>query len=620
MRLDVVASAILVVFSIALIAYYINIGYYLIDVPAIILAATGLYWLLKDRIHHGEPDDEGAVISPTRIGRLSTIMFFIAIGAIVYLSWSNLYYRPTIYFAFVLVAVLSIAISALYLDKNSRFAPAFVMLKIMALNVVIAASLYYQFPGTYGVDPWIHEQWIKESIASAHITSGVIDANGYYNMPVFHLLVMITSLTTGLSILDATFFSVGLAVAISCVFVYFVGRQVAGVRIGLLAALAFSMTPEFIERARDLIPNSLGMVFFLALVFLFLSNKAGLSKTNVSQIGLSSAVILTHYITASATLICMVVIYLFQHVTGWLKQKALYAKNISLAFIAAFGMFMLFVWMSYSFSISSSFFTERIWFIAQLLFGEQSMKIVVNNSLPYDVVLFNKAGFLILLFFGTIGSLYYLYPKNSNRENVLLITLTAVFLFIIYAFNSINPATILPYRWYIILYALLAVLAMANLCKVSWVISKRYGSFIIVVLLLAAAFFNMTNDLANNDSPLVFNNAIRGGYTQSELTAIERMSSLNVGCPVTDLSYSQIIPYVAANNYTNLLNNPNKVYIIRNYYMFNPDWNDQVTLQIHDASEPDYMYYSTTAHEFRQTLDDKLLIYDDGNVKSYITV
>ena len=133
-------------------------GRYTLDLPLILMASSFFYLIFRGKISPSK--DLPQFPSPNRIRRISHIVFVISISLSIWLLWSNLYYRPPLYFVLILVAASSILLDIFCLEEKGlrAFVPLF---KIILLSLSVYGSIYYEFPGINGVDPWWHNNSIQ---------------------------------------------------------------------------------------------------------------------------------------------------------------------------------------------------------------------------------------------------------------------------------------------------------------------------------------------------------------------------------------------------------------------------------------------------------------------------
>lgn len=621
--LDKVIAVIILCIGLSSIAASLMLKHYAIQLPLIISVSSLLYLLFRGKL--SQIESLPAFIERNRIRSLSHIIFIISLSLSICLLWSNLYYRPPLYFALLLVAAASIILDIFCLNEEKSAHTFIALSKIIALSLITYAGMYYQFPGIYGVDPWLHSEWIKETVSLGHITQGEFITNGYYLFPVFHLTAAMTQILTSLSTYSSVFASTGVFMAMSCLFVFLIARKLINTQAGLLAALIVPLTADFIERATAIIAMSLGFCFFLAILYLVFcrDEKKSLRYSGLIVI-LSVSLILTHTIAALVTLLSLMAVFAGIKWYKRISKPAMPYEAVSLSLITFFGVAMLLRWMQDPLW-GPSFFTWNLSYLAESLrTGSQFVLTTfpAPTNIPYAVSLLDQGGFLLLLAFGIIGALIYFHARNRTGPRMALILVVAVLVALPYGFMLFKLENILPGRWFIFLYVPLAILAVQGLLGVSRLIRPGLGklSLIMVAVLAILCMMTTTNSMANDDSPFLYNGAARIGYTQSELTAIKTLSDMEVGCPKTDMYYGYIFPYVVGYEpYTEMVERDSSVFIVRSYYLHHPEWNEKYNIGIHEGGIGNYEREKAVMDYMKeQGIDKGNLIYSTGNVKAYI--
>ena len=266
LALDKVVAVLLLCLGTVFIVWSISLKHYYVLMPGSFLVASLLYLLLRQRV------SAGALLprfkTGCKFGLVSHIIFVVCLCLSIWLVWHNLYYRPPLYFALLVVAAASIIWDILSADQTKRSHTFVPLLKMIVLSLSVYAGMYYQFPGINGVDPWLHNEWIQETLNLGHITQGQFVGNNYYFLlPIFHLAVSTTQILTGLSTYSSAFVAVGFLVAASCLFVFLIGSRLVNRQAGMLAALIVPLASQSIEFGTMIIPMSLGFCFFIAILY-----------------------------------------------------------------------------------------------------------------------------------------------------------------------------------------------------------------------------------------------------------------------------------------------------------------------------------------------------------------
>lgn len=618
LHMDVITAIIFLCAGILAIAVGISLGHYVLHLPAIVSVASLFYLLFRKRLSQIATWPRFREVNRIRV--ISHIVFIITISSSIWLLWSTLYERPLLYFMLFLVAAASIIMDTFCLDEKKGSHISLVLFKIIVLSLSIYVGIYYQFPGIYGVDPWLHNRWIQETVTLSHIT---MTSGNYFVHPVFQLISASMQNITTLSTYSSVFAVTGVFMAISSVFVFLIGRKLINVKAALLAALIVPLTASSIERATAIIPMSLGFCFFLAILYLVFCRHKTASDISLIIL-LSASLILTHPIASLVTLLSLIAIFIGTKLYKRIDKPITVYKVVSLTFIVLFGVAMLGRWMQIPPGSTPVFNTTLIRFVNALQIDTQFVLAAepMPAEIPYGLMRLNEGGYLLILAFAIIGALICLHPRNRSGGRIALVLVTVVLIAIPHIFSMFNLSTILPGRWYIFLYVPLSILAMTSLLDISRIIKGGAGKLSLIMLVVLGIIFMMsTNSVANDDSPLIYNGAKRIGYTQSELTAIGTLSAMGSGSPITDLYYRLTFPHVIGNDrYIEMVDRDNKVFIQRNYYLHHPEWNGRYRAQIHEGgSLSNYKLEEMLISDYirEQRIDKEPLIYTNGNVKVY---
>jgi hypothetical protein len=276
---------------------------------------------------------------------LSHIVFTVSLSLMVYIMWSNLYDRPPVFFILLMVAAFSIVLDILALKDTNKAHIAVALLKIFILAITLFLSMYHEFPRILGVDPWLHNQWIQETIDSGHITPGLYIPNDYYLFPFFHIWSAATQIVTQVSTYNAVFISTAILIVFSGLFIYLIGARLVNVKAGLLVTLLVLFSDQLISKSTSIIAMSLAFCFFPAILYLiFCRKKKTISDTSLAVL-LFVGIVFTHTIAALVTLLSLIVIYIGVKVFKKRGELSLPYESLAVAMITFFGLFMLFRWM-----------------------------------------------------------------------------------------------------------------------------------------------------------------------------------------------------------------------------------------------------------------------------------
>ena len=622
-NLDRTIAIILSIIAIIFVIYVLSKGHYS-TIPIIILFSSTAYLLLRDKksFHENLPE----ILVSNRLSVFTHIIFFLSVSLLLWFSWSNLYYRSPLYFVVVLIAAASIIMNIFCLNNTKSFNVVIILIKITILSYIIYAGVYYQFEGIYGTDPWLHDGWIQETINIGHLSENPSFLNSYYLFPIFHLNGAITSIITNLSSYSSVFVSCGLLMAMSGVFALIISRKMINSKAALLVALIVPLTSTNIEKSTELIPMSLGYIFFLLIMcFVFCSAEKS-PKYRLLIIFLSIVLILTHTIAAFTTLLIFIAFFVGIKFYYAIMKTNESSTIISAVFLCAFVTTMITRWMQQP-PEHASFFE---WTLHKLIDSLQmDYQFVFDKPIPISnisnkIFLFEQSGYFLLLAFAIIGALIYLHIQISTSNRIGLVFVTGGIFTTIYLFSLSSLDNILPYRWFLFFYLPLSILAVTGLLWVSNLIKSNTRRLAIIMLVILAIIFSMTtNGIGNKDNPLFFNNAARYGYTQSEFAAIHTLSDVKAGRFVTDIYFSIIFPYVLTDDeYNEMMQRSNKnIFIQRNYYLKNPEWNNKYRVSIVTGDLFNIIADNVFVLNFmkeKYMINIAPMIYNNGNVKVYI--
>ncbi len=556
----------------------------------------------------------------------NNILFAISILVSMWIVWNSLYYRPATFFIFITIAAASIIFEIFYTENAKKH--YFILIKILVLSLIVRASLYYEFSGIYGVDPWIHNELIKATIATGHVVKGThFRSNSYYEFPIYHIACAIVHIVSSLNIYNGIFLSMGFIASMSSIFVFFIGTKIADSRVGLLSALVLNLSEYSILWGINIMPMSLGF-FFVSIIMYIILCKNGLNYKYLMMI-LSYSLILTHTI---ATIIMYLIITVTVAVNNlYSRIENTKAKNqmiVSIGFLTLFSVVMIQMWMKTSPIESRSFFETIMRGLIYSISNDAELVVhrptnIAEIDTPYINTVLSHLGYYLLLGLGLIGSLIWLNIKNRDLHKITLVSIVLMFIICIYSFIIVSLNNILPDRWFSFMYIPLLVIGMQGLINMTNIFRKDTSRVLSIVFVIITIIFMMTtNSLVNPDNPLYpQESAIRLGYTQSELAAVVSISQMQVR-PITDLYYALIFPYVIGDeNYDNMSLSKSQIIVIRNYNLHNPSHNDEYRASLHyGRSYYDYEQYGhirISDYLSEIGIDKKPLIYNNGNVNAY---
>jgi len=410
---------------------------------------------------------------------------------------------------------------------------------------------------------------------------------------------------------------------ISCVFIFLVGRKLFNTKVGLLATLIVPLTSNFIQIATAIIPMSLGFSFFVMILYLIIYFERKTASYYFLIILLSISLILTHTIATFVTLCSFLSIYIGVKMFKRVGRLSTWHDPVPIILMLLFGLATLIIWMQEPIE-STSFFSIALSQLLSSLQTNVQFTLTAPSSatnVPFITQLLNAGGYSLLTIFAVIGALINLQPNNRTESRMALVSVAAILFVLPYSFIIFGLENILPSRWTLFLYVPLIILAVQGLLGMCTLLKYNFMKLgMITSVLLAIIFAMLTSDTVNNESPWIYNGAIRSGYTQSELTAAKTLSDMKCGRYRADLYYGLTVPYIIGYDaYMDMGKGSSTwIFVERNYYLHHPKWNEKYKARIfHEKDESQYVIISE--YMKNQGLDSWPLIYSNGNVKAYAT-
>lgn len=623
--LDIIASFFVLVFGLALIIISFAAKDTLSPIGTVIFLSSLAYLILRGRLsqEHHSPSLE----ANNSLRKLNQVIFIVSLCTSIWLLHDSLYFRPLPYFMLTLIAAASI-IWEIFYSGDSKSTQAFILGKVIALGFIFRAGIYYEFSGIYGVDPWFHNFVVQQTVSSSHvvdyINAAVLTPNIYDIFPTFHISGAMTQIVTSLSTYNSIFATVGFLGALSCVFVFLIGRKLASVKAGLLAALIFCLCDGAILWSTHIIAMSLSIGFVAMLLYLIFVKESRDVASIFLMLIISAVLILTHTVAPFTMAIMLIGIIIgISFYKGLDKKSAEYREILSIFFVTLFVVCLISWWMLLPVTGTSPFFDQMVQRFNMAISYDAEfalMKPAAEAYAPYFVEIFNNGGYLLLLGLGVIGSLIYLHPQSRSQHRLALVsTIASLILFAnLFVLARVGWSVVVG-RWAVFEYMILSILAVVGLVGLSNIIGNNRGRFIMVLLVILLVLFPMiTNDQSNNDSPVFRYNIYRTGYSESELAAVSTLSGILSSEPVADAYFSYALVFMIDHDeYEDMLSGGSRALIVRRYDLHDPDYNERYKTRIRRISW-EYLFEGreiVVSDYVRELETDKqALIYSNNNL------
>ncbi|MFP8889914.1 hypothetical protein ACLI4U_09085 [Natrialbaceae archaeon A-CW2] len=433
--------------------------------------------------------------------------------------------------------------------NDQTFKPGLVLLQVVLFAFVFRFTALYVTPGYIGIDIWTHVELTAAILEEGSL--GAISDDKHFASPLYHLLVASSALLYGVPIRTALYLSVGLVMPLSVLLVYAGTNLLVAQRWATLAATCYALASHVAMWGMHLIPTSLGLVFFLAVLYALLRvMRIEYTFRDFSLLLLLSvAVILTHQVSTFIMLVLLLAAFIAQivFVVGPLGLDRLDTsvfrakKPVNLVGLVAFNFgFTIFVWSLTPYRQDSflatvlSFFTQTLEESAGFLniasdstadsteTSTETTQTLVEQIVPYVDAL----GFLFLLGATFVGCLYVVHRRRAEQSVFTLLLAAAFMLVFVLGLPMFGIRNFIPTRWFAFLYAPMAILGAIGLRTLY---GKLSPALVVSVLLLFVLVFPGAMIFAaesNADNPVFADQHERLAYSDAELTAAASIGEL----------------------------------------------------------------------------------------------
>jgi len=425
---------------------------------------------------------------------------------------------------------------------EDELAPDLVLAQIVVAAVVIRFSVLFATPGFIGVDIWTHIPDFVAGIVEAGSMSAIAESK-YSMAPLYHATGAAGTLALG-SARVGTYLSVGLLVPLSALFVYAAGSLVLPVRWALAATALYAFADQFIRWGLHIIPTSLGLVFFLgvlyALTSLFITDDL---RAGTLLVGFSLATVFTHQVSTAVVLVLLGTASAAVLAVG-LLGGTLDRPPVPTA-VTVVGSFLVTLvvtvvsWLYTPWYAEDPFFWQILdTFEATVVSEAGFLNLAGEGSgagtgggaetagfLAGVVPYVEWFGFAVLLGAAVVGGLA---MARSDAPPVVTLTYlasAAAMFVVVFGFSLFGVRTVMPGRWIAFMYAPLAIVAAFGLFHLSQHASRRVILVVFVVVALGYPTTMVVAEKATLDSPAFDDEHPRFSYTESEIAAAETISA-----------------------------------------------------------------------------------------------
>lgn len=508
----------------ALVCYIFNFGF--IDLGLTLFLSCFVYLIIKSKSFC-------QLNIPTILSRravlILNIVFIILSPILIYEMYLN--NLAGLFLLIILILIFLISLELMSNISYNSYNIYLILFKILIISLILRGNNFFQYPSYIGVDPWYHSLIISDIIKFGYLPINY----SYINYPIMHLLISINCLITDETIKNSMFFTVGISEIISLVFIFLIGRLVSSAKTGILATILIAVSGYHISWGYQIIPMSLGLIFFTILIYLIFRGSFSI-KFKIISLLFIFLTILTHTITTSILLITVTIYYLTEKISLRLKKHESNTSFVSIFIVLIILTSTMAYWMYttgfigyFGLSIKSALMTSDINPIVA------NSELIDNNERQL-----NRMQLLLFFAFTIIGSLFCMKEKIVDIRKLIMIVGGGMITLIIFVSIFIGIDSILPDRWYVFIYVILAnIAAIGIIYLINSSKNNNYIAYILIIIIILFSIFGITGPEANGGSAIYSKVKVRSALTESELTSYNTLSRFYSGNVQSD-GYSSV--------------------------------------------------------------------------------
>ena len=544
LRLDTVAAIVGLALALALLPLrFFASQLYLETVPLILGTACVLYLV---SLYQGTNSTSLPTL-PSRVAMALPSIVLAGLSALVVLTVIQGARTPLF---FGVASVLGTLVIGQILFVNDReLHPGILLLQIVAFAFVFRFTALYATPGYIGIDIWTHTELTQAILDDRSV--GGISHDKHYASPFYHLLVASSSVLYDVSLRTALYLSVGIAMPLSVLLVYATANLLVSARWATLATALFALASHVSMWGMHLIPTSLGLVFFLAMLYSLLRvMRIEYTTRDFALLVLFSiAVILTHQVSTFIMLVLLLAAFLAQLVfeidplgltrvdTSVFRSK----KPVNLIGLVVFNFGLtIFVWSLTPYGNQSflatvmSFFSQTVEESAGFLNiasdtgdadpdeAAQATTTLLDQLVPYVDAL----GFLFLLGVTFVGCLYVVHRRRAEQSVFTLLLAAAFMLVFVLGLPMFGIRNFIPTRWFAFLFAPMAILGAIGLRTMVQGLEPRIVVSVLLIFVLVYPGAMILAVESNSENPVFDDHHEQLAYNEAELAAVDSIGEL----------------------------------------------------------------------------------------------
>jgi hypothetical protein len=336
-------------------------------------------------------------------------------------------------------------------------------------------------------------------------------------------------------------FLIGIALVISIVLIYLLIKKLTNNdNLALFSVLLLSFSDFHIQWSIEIIAMSFGIITYTVIIYILISGTNHINY-RISLLIFSYLLIWTHTISSFITLVSIIFLYigsvfysLALRFRVILDDHEISKFELKPFLLLIFIIVMLYHWMDPNYPFFEG--TARGFFLS-LMYEAKVLDYPIDVFATEWETLLNISGFLMLILFGVLGSLYHLSPLHLTKQKCSLLVMIIGLFSIFFAFPVLGLKNILPQRWppfiYLcfVLFAATGVIIILSSCT-----GNRFRITACIFISLIYIFFMITNSYTNMDSP-IYGKQIFGKniWTESEMALLVKLEKTYNSDIVTDL-------------------------------------------------------------------------------------
>ncbi|MEM4780723.1 MAG: hypothetical protein QXG03_04065, partial [Halalkalicoccus sp.] len=441
-------------------------------------------------------------------------------------------------------ALGSVLLAQLWLAEEPS--PRWTLAGVLVLAGAVRFGALATTPGYVGLDVWSHLPSFAAGIA-AEESLDAIAGDKYAVSPLYHLAVVSTALLADVSLRTALFLSVGLGMLVAPLFVYLLARPLLAPRWALLAATTYALADHAILWGIYLVPTSLGLLFFLGVVYALLAVvRRGYTLGNTALFfAFLLSVVFTHQVSSFVTATFLGAAVLAQFA---LRIPRLYPErptNLVWLFLGCLALLTA-IWTATPYSGAGGSFVDTV--LVFLVDAHQTTSgIAIEYGVPEadygmrpldsPVQLIEGAGALLLAVAAGVGAVHVAGRRRADQSRLTLVFAAGAMGFFLLVPALFGIRTFLPGRWFVFLFVPLAVLGAVGLARLDDR-APRLAAVCVLAFALAVPLTMAVSAPATVDDP-AFDDRPQFAFSDAELTAMETIASHTDEPLYTDYLYAE---------------------------------------------------------------------------------